>query len=75
MLAFFQYLNTHNLRFLLATGSCACVGMMGPGLGGGHGRYQGLYGLISDNLVNLNLVLSDGSAIRVNATSHPDLWW
>lgn len=49
--------------------------MMGPGLGGGHGRYQGLYGLISDNLVNLNVVLADGSEVRVNATTHSDLWW
>ncbi|KAJ8133194.1 hypothetical protein O1611_g427 [Lasiodiplodia mahajangana] len=63
-------------RGLVATtGSCTCVGMMGPGLGGGHGRYQGLYGLISDNLVNLNVVLADGTAIRINQSSHPDLWW
>ncbi|KAL8371158.1 hypothetical protein RB595_001146 [Gaeumannomyces hyphopodioides] len=61
--------------YVTVTGSCDCVGMMGPGLGGGYGRYQGLYGRISDNLVNLNVVLADGSAIRVNATSHPDLWW
>ncbi|KAI1398668.1 hypothetical protein F4819DRAFT_502163 [Hypoxylon fuscum] len=61
--------------YVATTGSCACVGMMGPGLGGGHGRYQGLYGLISDNLVNLNLVLADGSTIRVNEAEHPDLWW
>lgn len=60
---------------LSATGACACVGMMGPGLGGGHGRYQGQYGLISDNLVNLNVVLADGSSIRVNETEHADLWW
>jgi FAD/FMN-containing dehydrogenase len=62
-------------RYLPATGACACVGMMGPGLGGGHGRYQGQYGLISDNLVNLNVVLADGSSIRVNETEHTDLWW
>ncbi|EJT81181.1 hypothetical protein GGTG_01165 [Gaeumannomyces tritici R3-111a-1] len=29
----------------------------------------------NDNLVNLNVVLANGSATRVNATSHPDLWW
>lgn len=58
-----------------ATGSCDCVGMMGPGLGGGHGRHEGLYGLISDNLLNLNVVLANGSAIRVNETSHADLFW
>lgn len=61
--------------YVTVTGSCDCVGMMGPGLGGGHGRYQGLYGLISDNLINMNVVLADGSAVRVNATSNPDLWW
>ncbi|KAI2639150.1 FAD-binding domain-containing protein [Hypomontagnella submonticulosa] len=61
--------------YVATTGSCACVGMMGPGLGGGHGRYEGLYGLISDNLVNLNVVLADGSEIRVNETSHSDLFW
>lgn len=58
-----------------ATGSCDCVGMMGPGLGGGHGRHEGLYGMISDNLVQLNVVLANGTAIVVNETSHPDLLW
>lgn len=48
---------------------------MGPGLGGGHGRHEGLYGLISDNLINLNVVLADGTSVRVNETSHPDLLW
>lgn len=49
--------------------------MLGPGLGGGHGRYEGLYGLVSDSFIHLNVVLADGSAIGVNATSHPDLFW
>jgi FAD/FMN-containing dehydrogenase len=48
---------------------------MGPGLGGGHGRYQGFYGLIIDGLISMNVVLADGSAITVSNTSHPDLWW
>ncbi|KAI0532242.1 hypothetical protein GGR58DRAFT_523389 [Xylaria digitata] len=61
--------------FITMTGSCSCVGMMGPGLGGGHGRLEGYYGLISDNLININLVLADGSAIQVNETSYPDLLW
>ncbi|KAI0467422.1 hypothetical protein F4859DRAFT_525339 [Xylaria cf. heliscus] len=57
------------------TGSCDCAGMMGPGLGGGHGRNEGLYGLISDNIINLNVVLANGTAIRVNSTSYADLFW
>ncbi|KAF7863838.1 hypothetical protein EAF04_006803 [Stromatinia cepivora] len=61
--------------YVTTTGSCACVGMLGPGLGGGHGRYQGFYGMISDNLVKLNVVLADGSAITVSEKSHPDLLW
>jgi FAD/FMN-containing dehydrogenase len=49
--------------------------MLGPGLGGGHGRYQGFYGLISDNIRKLNVVLANGTAIEVSNTSHPDLYW
>ncbi|KAL9082956.1 MAG: hypothetical protein Q9165_008719 [Trypethelium subeluteriae] len=61
--------------FVTTTGGCECVGMLGAGLGGGHGRQEGLYGLISDNILQLNVVLANGSAIRVNATSHSDLLW
>ena len=48
---------------------------MGAGLGGGHGRVQGLYGLILDNMIDANIVLADGSQILVSETSHADLWW
>ncbi|WQF90178.1 Putative berberine/berberine, FAD-binding domain, PCMH-type, FAD-binding, type PCMH, subdomain 2 [Colletotrichum destructivum] len=61
--------------FVTTTGGCECVGMLGAGLGGGHGRYEGLYGMISDNMLQLNVVLANGSAIRVNTTSHSDLFW
>ncbi|KAJ8106846.1 hypothetical protein ONZ43_g6922 [Nemania bipapillata] len=61
--------------YVTTTGSCACVGMLGPGLGGGHGRLEGLYGLISDNMVNLNVVLADGSTVQVNSKSYTDLFW
>ncbi|MCJ1478900.1 hypothetical protein MMC13_007584 [Lambiella insularis] len=58
-----------------STGSCGCVGMMGAGLGGGHGRYQGFYGLIADNIIDANVVLANGSQVNVSETSHPDLFW
>lgn len=61
--------------YVTTTGSCDCVGMMGPGLGGGHGRHEGLYGMISDNIRQLNVVLANGTSIRVNETSYPDLLW
>ncbi|CAL8575057.1 hypothetical protein XPA_001002 [Xanthoria parietina] len=49
--------------FVATTGSAACVGMMGAALGGGHGRYEGLYGLIQDNIVHYNVVLGIGTEI------------
>ena len=48
---------------------------MGPGLGGGHGRYQGYYGLIIDMLISMNVVLANGTAITISEDSYPDLWW
>jgi hypothetical protein len=36
---------------------------------------QGLYGLISDNLISARLVVATGEVITVSNTSHPDLFW
>jgi hypothetical protein len=48
---------------------------MGAGLGGGHGRLQGFYGLVADNIIDVNLVLWNGTQVNVSAASHPDLYW
>ncbi|KAH8716742.1 hypothetical protein GQ44DRAFT_688767 [Phaeosphaeriaceae sp. PMI808] len=61
--------------YVTTTGSTPCVGVMGPALGGGHGRYNGLYGLVADNILHYNVVLANGTEIGVNKTSHPDLLW
>lgn len=61
--------------FVTATGTCSCVSIVGPALGGGHGLQQGQHGLTMDHFVNLNVVLANGTAVQVNETSHPDLWW
>ncbi|KAH6848033.1 hypothetical protein B0I37DRAFT_376488 [Chaetomium sp. MPI-CAGE-AT-0009] len=61
--------------FVTGTGGCECVSVIGPALGGGHGLQQGRYGLTMDMIVNLNVVLANGTAVQVNETSHPDLWW
>jgi FAD/FMN-containing dehydrogenase len=57
------------------TGSCACAGMIGPMLGGGHGILQGHYGTLADNLVEARVVLSEGNAVTVSAESNADLFW
>ncbi|XXG99621.1 hypothetical protein Hte_005962 [Hypoxylon texense] len=61
--------------YVTATPATESVGLTGPALGGGHGRYEGLYGLVSDNIIHLNVVLADGSEVSVNETSHEDLFW
>ncbi|PMB64984.1 FAD-linked oxidoreductase afoF [Beauveria bassiana] len=60
----------------VVTGTCECVSLVGPGLGGGHGWLQGRHGLIADQFVSMDVVLADGSMrTAVDAHSDPDLWW
>ena len=61
--------------FLVASGSCACVGLIGSALGGGMGRYQGFYGLLQDNIISADLVLGDGTTVTVSESSNSDLFW
>lgn len=48
---------------------------MGPALGGGFGRYQGYFGLATDNIISMNVVIANGSQIVVSEFSHADLYW
>ncbi len=58
----------------IVTGVCECMSMLGPLLGGGHGWLQGRYGLVADNLIEAQMVLSNGTAVIVSSTSNPDLY-
>ncbi|KAJ5897015.1 uncharacterized protein N7473_006414 [Penicillium subrubescens] len=55
------------------TGTCECVSILGPGLGGGHGWLQGHHGLVADQFVSMNVVLANGTLTKIDA--HSDLWW
>lgn len=61
------------LNLALVTGTCECVSVLGPALGGGHGWLQGHYGLVADQFVSMNVVLADGTLQTIDETS--DLWW
>ncbi|KAF5975008.1 fad binding domain-containing protein [Fusarium coicis] len=61
--------------YVTSTGSNQCVGLTGPALGGGHGRYEGLHGLAGDNIIEMKVVLADGSSITVSDKSNKDLLW
>lgn len=57
------------------TGCCECVGLTAVALGGGHGVLQGYYGLLSDQMLEVNLVMANGTAITASDSEHADLFW
>lgn len=63
------------LKSCAANGGCDHVGFLGATLGGGHGRLQGLHGLMIDNLLSAQLTIATGETITVSNTSNPELFW
>jgi len=61
----------------LATGfgDTGSVGIGGITLGGGVGFLVRKHGLTIDNLLEVDLVTAEGELLRVDAESHPDLFW
>jgi FAD/FMN-containing dehydrogenase len=61
----------------LATGfgDTGSVGIGGITLGGGVGFLSRKYGLTIDNLLAAEVVTADGEIVRVDADTHPDLFW
>ena len=56
-------------------GSCPTVGIAGLTLGGGVGVLSRIYGLTSDNLRSLDIVIADGSTLTCNSGSNRGLYW
>src|SRR5215208_3630272 len=61
----------------LATGfgDTGSVGMGGITLGGGVGYLVRKHGLTIDDLISAEMVTADGELLRVDAETHPDLFW
>lgn len=57
------------------TGTVGLVTVVGLSLGGGYGPLDGRFGLGSDNLLALEIVLADGSVRIVDAERDPELFW
>ncbi|EJD49622.1 FAD-binding domain-containing protein [Auricularia subglabra TFB-10046 SS5] len=57
------------VRRTFAHGTCNQVGI------GGQGVLSRLYGLTLDHLVEVEAVLADGSIVRANQETRPDLFW
>ncbi|KAL8839882.1 MAG: hypothetical protein Q9170_001562 [Blastenia crenularia] len=58
-----------------ATTNGGCTGHIGPALGGGFGRYMGYFGLVLDNIIDMTVILANGTIAHVSSTSNPDLYW
>ncbi|HEV8500539.1 MAG TPA: FAD-binding oxidoreductase, partial [Casimicrobiaceae bacterium] len=56
-------------------GAVSSTGVAGLTLGGGLGWLMARYGLAADNLQEVELVTAAGAVLRVDAGSHPDLFW
>lgn len=59
----------------IASGWAQSVGVVGWHLGGGHGPNGKSLGMGVDNLLEVELVLSDGRAVTASKTQHADLFW
>lgn len=56
-------------------GTCPSVCVSGLTLGGGHGLLSRLFGMICDNLLEVEMVTAQGTIIRANDNQYSDLLW
>jgi len=66
---------THAFGMATPSGILATTGVGGLTLGGGIGNITRTCGLTIDNLLEVDLVLADGTFVTANAQEHPDLFW
>jgi FAD/FMN-containing dehydrogenase len=66
---------THAFGMATPSGIISTTGVGGLTLGGGMGHLSRKCGLSIDNLLEVDMVLADGSFVTANADQHPDLYW
>ncbi len=66
---------THAVGMAVPSGIFGTTGVAGLTLGGGLGYLTRQYGLAIDNLLEVSIVLANGSYVKASATENPDLFW
>jgi UDP-N-acetylenolpyruvoylglucosamine reductase len=68
-------LATHEFGLAVPSGVIPSTGVGGLTLGGGTGYLSRHYGLTIDNLLEVEMVLADGSCVTANRHENTDLFW
>jgi hypothetical protein len=66
---------THAFGLAVPFGIVANTGIAGLTLGGGTGHLTRKFGLTIDSLLEVDVVLADGSFVTASANGHADLFW
>ena len=66
---------THIYGLAIPAGIISSTGVAGLTLGGGVGHLSRKFGLTIDNLLEVDMVLADGSIVTANQDQHKDLFW
>eukprot|EP01053_Blabericola_migrator_P005591 Blabericola_migrator_1__5590@NODE_2846_length_2294_cov_5_066906_g1784_i0_p1_GENE_NODE_2846_length_2294_cov_5_066906_g1784_i0NODE_2846_length_2294_cov_5_066906_g1784_i0_p1_ORF_typecomplete_len485_score63_55FAD_binding_4/PF01565_23/4_5e33BBE/PF08031_12/0_0044_NODE_2846_length_2294_cov_5_066906_g1784_i06592113 len=61
-------------HYVVPAGTCPGVGAVGLTLGGGRGPLSRHLGMMSDNVVSMEVVLADGSIAEIDHFRYPDLF-
>ena len=62
-------------QYTVNAGTCPWVGLAGHALGGGDGFLSRLHGLLSDNILEMKAVNTEGELLIINATHESELYW